>query len=85
MLPRLSGLAVTQVGPEVLATVTMLTGPPVAETVTIWLLVWPQLTVGLQVRGATVILPQQLVGETCIVPVTGMHEGVPQVLQTKTV
>jgi hypothetical protein len=82
MSPRSVGLTLSQVGPETLLTVTPLTVPPVAETVTISLSDSPQFIVGIQLVGLTFMLPQQ---STWIVPDTSCADGVPQVLLTLTV
>ena len=82
MSPRSVGLTLSHVGPEILLTVTPLTMPPLAETVTVWLSELSQNIVGLQLVGFTSMLPQQ---STWIVPVTSRVVGVPQVLLTLTV
>ena len=58
MSPRFVGLTLSHVGPDTLLTVTLLTGPLLAETVTIWLSEVPASIVGLQLVGLTPILPQ---------------------------
>ena len=80
MSPRSVWLTLSQVGPETLLTVTPLTVPPVAETVTISLSDSPQFSVVLQLVGFTPMLPQGQ--DTWIVPDTSLVDGVPQVLLT---
>ena len=58
MSPRFVGLTPIHVGPDTLLTVTPLTMPSVAETVTISLSDSPQFSVGLQLVGFTPMLPQ---------------------------
>ena len=56
--PRFVGLTLSHAGPDTLLTVTPLTGPLLAETVTIWLSEVPASIVGLQLVGLTPMLPQ---------------------------
>ena len=83
MSPRFVWLRVSHVSPEILLTVTPSTVPPVAETVTIWLSESPCSIVVLQLVGLTPMSPQGIF--TCIVPVTSLGDGLPQVLLTLTV
>ena len=83
MSPRFVGLTLSHVGHDTLLTVTPLTMPSLAETVTIWLSDSPQSIVVLQLVGFTSMLPQGQ--STWIVPVTSRVDGVPQVLLTLTV
>ena len=58
MSPRFVGLTLSQFGPDTLLTVTPSTVPPVAETETVLLSVFPHNIVVLQLVGLTFMLPQ---------------------------